>query len=285
MSFGCERLFLRCLKPLDERVSIKLLLRVWGPRFEFIVRLVLVATFLEDSFRAATHFSEHTEQIGAQGYLKPLVSSVRSAELVGNVARVVLGIGLLAQLLGSLCLLALLQPDRATKALIGWVIAQPVLYAQLANAEFVAESISLVGGLLILRAHLSEQARREGDEAARVALGGGGLCAPDKGACAAIARTQLLGRLLLPAYLYHAGIILLGGLAADLRHSFSTFVVDAAVLVSLVFGCVLLAVGLRSRTVALSLALANLGFICLQHPFFRYAWREGGEWKCRRRPL
>ena len=41
---GNESLFFTyCLKPLDEIVPIKQLLRVWGPRFEFIVRLLLVA--------------------------------------------------------------------------------------------------------------------------------------------------------------------------------------------------------------------------------------------------
>jgi len=273
-----EGLFLRCLKPLDERVSVKLLLRVWGPRFEFFVRLLLVATFLDDSFRAATHFSEHTKQIGGEhGYLSPLAAA--SPELAIVIATVVLGVGLLAQSIGSLCLLALSQPDIATRALIGWAIAQPVLYAQLANVEFVAESLSLIGGLLILLAHISEQAKRDGR---RVPLGGGELCAPDGAAEVAIARTQLLGRLLLPAvYLYHAGLILLQDVEVKHRknHSFSMFVVDLGVFAALVLGCTLVAVGLKSRTVALSLAVLNFGFVCYQHPFLGYVWLSGGEWK------
>ena len=83
-------------------------------------------------------------------------------------------------------------------------------------------------------------------------------------------------------YLYHAGLILIGNLVdAQHRtaHSRSMFVVDTAVLVVLVLGCALVAAGLKSRTVALALALANLGFVCYQHPFFRFVWREGGEWK------
>jgi len=257
-----EGLYLRCLKPLDERVSVKGLLRVWGPRLEFFVRLLLIATFLDDSFRAATHFSEHTKQVGEEGYLKPLAAT--SPELVRAIAAVALGIGLLAQSLGSLCLLALLQPERATKALIGWVIAQPVLYAQLTNVEFVAESFSLVGGLLILHAHLSEQANKS---------------PPLDGAEATTARTQLLGRLLLPAvYLYQAGHIMRELLLGTDR-SLSMLVVDTPVLVVLVLGCALVAAGLKSRTVALSLAIINLGFVFYQHPFFRYVWREGGEWK------
>ena len=44
-----------------------MLLRVWGPRVEFAVRLVLVATFLDDSLRTATNFSEHATQVEQGG--------------------------------------------------------------------------------------------------------------------------------------------------------------------------------------------------------------------------
>ena len=146
-------------------------------------------------------------------HLKPLAET--SPELIDTIATVVLSIGLLSQSLGSLCLLALFQPDGATEALIGWSIAQPVLYAQLTNVEFVAESLSLVGGLLILRAHLSEQAKSDGR---RIPLGGGGLCVSDGAPHVAIVRTQLLGRLLPPAvYLYHgqgASLVLVGQFAS-----------------------------------------------------------------------
>merc|ERR1711988_1574828 len=73
----------------------------------------------------------------------------------------------------------------------------------------------------------------------------------------------------------YAGIML-GG---DGDHSLSMFAVDMAVLVGLVLCCTLVAAGLKSRTVALSLALVNFGFVCYMHPYFRFMWREGGEWK------
>ena len=279
MSDKKEGLFLRLLMPLDERVSVKLLLRVWGPRFEFVVRLILVATFLDDSFRTATHFFDHTKQVAEQGCLQWLAPS--SPDLAGVIATVALGNGLIAQSVGSVCLLALVQPDGATKALIGWAVAQPVLYAQLGNVALVAESLSLVGGLLMLRAHLlAEQAKKDD-------LASGGLRAPGAAARAAISRTQLLGRLLLPTYyLYHAGLLLLSvatpettDSASSFVASLSTTVVNAAVLVGLVLGCALVAAGLKSRTVALSLALVNLAFVCYQYPFYRFAWLEGGVWK------
>lgn len=268
---GDEGVFLSCLKHLDEHTNVKLLLRVWGPRFEFAVRLILVATFLDDSFRVATHFSEHTKQI-SEGYLKLLAATAPG--LVSALASATLVIGLLAQFLGSLCLIALQYPDYATKALIGWTIVQPVLYAQLTNSEFVAESLSLVGGLLILRAHLSDKANGDSWRANEAFL----------------ARTQLLGRLLIPAvYLYHAGRILLNNLAGAQRgpsQSLALFFISKTTLgcrlilgCALLLGCTLVAFGLKSRAVALLLAILNLGFVCHQHPFFCFVWREGGEWK------
>lgn len=258
-----EGLVQRLVLQIDERVSVKLLMRVWGPRFEFVVRLMLVATFLEDSFRTVTHFSGLTNQLAEQGCLKWLLE--KSPNLASVIAFVALGIGLLAQLLGSIWLLALIRPDGATMALIGWAIAQPVLYDQLSNFELVSESLSLVGGLLMLRAHLVFGQARYG--------------------CGA--RTQLLGRLLLPSmYLYHAGLFLFSAITLDETNSLATyvsslsvFVVSTAVLIGLVIGSALVAAGLKSRIIALLLALVNLGFVFYQHPFFRFVWLEDGEWK------
>ena len=55
--------------------------------------------------------------------------------------------------------------------------------------------------------------------------------------------------------------------------------VDTAVAIGLVLGCALVAAGLKARTIALSLSLLTLVLMLYLHPFFRYAWRENGEWK------
>lgn len=225
---------------------------------------MLVATFFDDSFGTVTQFSGHAQQIMEQGCLRGLedASSILFASIV---ATVLLLVGLLAQFLGSLCLLTLIQPNAATNAVIVWAISQPVLYGQLSNYEFVAESLSLVGGLVMLRAHLVfDQAR----------FGAG-------------ARTQLIGRLLLPAmYLYYAGNYLFSAITLDETSnlamyisSLSIFVVNMLVLVALVFGSALVATGLKSRLVAFCLAIVNLCFVFYQHPFFLYIKREAGEWR------
>jgi len=251
-----ERLMCMEFRSLCVRQNMKRLIREWTPRLEFIVRLMLVATFLDDSLRMATHFSEHITQIGRQGCLQWLASS--STGLVDVMATILLTSGLLAQSIGSVCLLSLIQPDITTKVLICWTIAQPVLYVELSNIEFLVESISLVGGLLLLRAHL----------------------VPGAGA-----HTQLLGRLLIPMiYVSHAWGFFSEAVTLDETSSLgmylaelSMFVVDAAVLVGLVIASTLVAAGLKSRVVALSLALVNLAYVFYRHPFFRYVKIEG--WK------
>mmetsp|Transcript_1941 Transcript_1941/g.2742 ORF Transcript_1941/g.2742 Transcript_1941/m.2742 type:complete len:389 (-) Transcript_1941:86-1252(-) len=258
-----EGFFQRHMTSLDERLNVKMLMRAWKPRLESVVRLMLVATFLDDSLHTAISFSEHTNQVGKDGCLNRFATT--SPELVAILSTVALGIGLVAQSLGSFCLLALLQPDCATKALIGWTIAQPVLYGQLSNAEFVAESLSLVGGLLTLRAHL----------------------VPEQATRVTSARVQLLGRLLLPAmHLHYAGRFLFSALALDETtslaayvSSLSMFVVRAVALVALAIGSAFVAAGLKSRLVASLLALVNIGCVFRQHPFFRFVRFENGKWE------
>lgn len=238
---------------LEERVSVKKLVRVWASRVETIIRIMLVATYLDDSIRTATDFSQITRQVSAT-----------SPEIPGGIATVAVSIGLVAQFVGSLCLIAQLYPNVASIALIGWTIVQPILYSQLSNIEFVAESLSLIGGLLLLRAHLVYEQSSHG-------VG---------------TRTQLLGRLLIPAlYLYYSGLFLKSAFSLDETSSFanyisslSVFVVNLAALVGLVLGSTLVFFGLKSRLVALLLALVNLGFVFYKYPFFRFAWRENGEW-------
>lgn len=258
-----EGFFPKLALQFEERYNMKTVISIWGPRLELVVRLLLVATYFDDSLRTATNFSEHIKQVGEQGCLSWL--SARSNGLAQLISAIALFIGLLAQSLGSLCILALRYPDEATKALLGWTILQPVLYAQLSNAMFVAESLSLVGGLLMLRArHVSDRSKY-------------GAGAP----------TQLAGRLLIPAmYVYYAGAFLASAFTLDetsdlatYLSSLSMFVVNVAALAGLVIGAALVAFGLKSRLVALLLAIVNLVYVFYQHPFFRFVWREDGEWK------
>ena len=159
---------------------------------------MLVSTFLDDSFRTATHFSELTKQVRNNG----CISWLPAPEFFAGLALVV---GLLAQWIGSFCLLKLVKINAATRALVCWAIAQPVLYGQLSNFEFVAESLSIVGGLLMLRAHLVFDT---------------------------YPFMQLLGRLLIPAmYVYYAGQFLYEALVLDETSSLANYFEDMSMFV------------------------------------------------------
>merc|ERR1711957_238243 len=224
---------------------------------------MLVSTFFDDSFRTIIHFSEGASQIGKSGCLIWL--DVISPQFRSFLAMIVLAVGLLAQFIGSICILTLIQSSFAAKVLIGWAIAQPILNGQLSNFDFVAESLTLIGGLLMLHAHLTTE--KSNDDT--------------------VARTQMIGRMLLPAaYLYKAGVFFSTAFTLDetsslgmYLSSLSMFVINIAVLIGLLIGSALVAIGLKSRCVAFFLALVNFAFVCYEHPFVLYIRREGGEWK------
>ena len=239
-----QRIMLR----IDEQVSVKLLLKVWGPRFEFFIRCMLVTIFLEDSVGMAAHFSEQVGQFGN-----------------GAFGVVAVTLGLLVQSVASLGLLA--KPSLGhvwCPLLIVWEVMQPAIYGQLSNFELVCGSLSIVGGLCLLMAHLQKES--DSDE--------GKSSAQREIDTFRVESTELAGRLLLPStYLYQAWLFLSMAMVSrdtsgvmDYLSKFSGSVVSVALLVTLTIGCLLIAVGLRSRTVALGLAILNIAFVCYEHP-------------------
>ena len=59
---SCYPCVLALLQKLDERVPVKILVRLWTGRAQFVVRLLTLSTFMDDSFRVATHFKDHASQ-------------------------------------------------------------------------------------------------------------------------------------------------------------------------------------------------------------------------------
>jgi uncharacterized membrane protein YphA (DoxX/SURF4 family) len=234
-----EGIYQRLALMLDEHINVKVQMRVWGTRFEIVLRLMLVTTFLDDFLHTTMDFSEQSKDVNS----------------------FILILGLFIQLICSLFLLGLWYPDWSIKALISWIIVQPILYGQLSNFEFIAESSSLIGGLLVLHSHL-------------VCYSSADL-------------TQLVGRVLLPTmYLYYVGHYLMSATTYEETNSYteffsslSIFFVYILAVIVLGIGCSLIAAGLKSRYVALLLGLFNLCFVAYQHPFFNFIRLEGGEWK------
>lgn len=255
-----EGMVQKLVNQLDEKCNVKALKKVWSPRVEVFIRGMLVATFVEDSYGMASHMTEQIQLISSVSTLSPA--------LANGFAFVALLVGIVIQLVGSVCLVTLHHVDFATKALMGWAVAQPIVYSQLTNVEFLAEAMTLLGGLFLLRAHLL---RNEHDQEHMISL----------------QKQQLIGRLLLPAMYVHCALKFLYSVftakATDSYLKFfeelSTMVVMIVVLISMILASSLVATGLKSRAVAVLLALCNLGLVLVKHPFFLMLSREKGEWK------
>lgn len=232
----------RIMLTIDEHSNVKVLMKTWQPRLEFIIRLMLVATFMDDSFHTMLDLPEHIQKVNAFALVA----------------------GILAQVCGSICIVGSCYIDWSTKALIAWVLVQPLLYKQVSNFDLITESCSLVGGLLLLRSHMVQDSWASG--------------------------TQLVGRLLLPTmYLYDVGCYFTEAEEIDQTNSYmvflsnlSLFMFYVVMIVGLLIGASLVAIGLKSRIVALLLSIFSLGFTCYQHPFWTYIYRSDGEWKYKR---
>lgn len=222
----------------------------------FALKLMLVATFLEDSLRISTNFSAQANRIAEQ-WLDGL-----SPELAGVVAATVLHLGLVVQFLGAMSILSNLYPSVGTKALLSWTVLQPMLYAQYSNTVLMAGSISVIGGLLLL-----------------LPLEG------ERGVCART--TRVAARWMVPAVSVAAAWSF--GVAAlyldetmDLGDYFwwlSVFVANCAAILVLAIGTTLVVLDAKTHPAALVLAIVNLGCAVYQHPWFRYAFTgDDSEW-------
>ena len=129
-------------RTLDARVNLKHVHR----RLELVARAMIVTTFIEDALRCLFGFSGQRQSMAIAGW--------RGAST--QMALPLLSV--LVQLGGALCVLipatSRARPLVGCALLICWSAFHPFMYGQYANAEFVLETVTIVGGLLILASHL-----------------------------------------------------------------------------------------------------------------------------------
>ena len=260
-------------KRLDERVPLKHLYKRWGGRAQFLVRLVTLATFIDDVVRVTVHWGEHVDSV-SNGYLSQLFGEGWYA-LTTALPVALLALGLVTQGVSTALILANVHADVGTCCLLAWCMLHPALYAQLSNFEFCAETITLMGGLFILLSQVRYEAKdwRPGDTPAADDDVESGR-AEDGDAKPSRAGDQLIGRLLLPVlYVYHVCQVVASNLS-DLthasKHTYFMYVVDVGVVGVLVAAIGLIVIGLRSRACALAMALLNLLWCSYEHPWWLY---------------
>ena len=211
--------------------------------------VLLVMIFLEDGVRILLRWDEQMHYLTA------------AMKMRHNAATVCLAASSTLQLSCSALVVRprRIKPSRVTPAclaLVAYVAAQPFLYGQTADVDFLCRSVTLAGGLLLLL--WSENHRRWRSTAKGIPLDFEGVNAH---------RLQLAGRLLLTfIFFFQALWSENGGLHAVLARP---TVLGAALVVTLFGLSVFISVGFKTEWAALSLVVVFGTTNVWMYPFWR----------------
>ena len=255
---------------IDQKISLKHVHR----QLQVVAKLLIVTTFVEDAVRILTSFNVQQQSMQ---FAKWQSKSLHTALPVLSV---------LIQTTGAALILLSNQtsslPKIGCNVLIAWCFWHPIMYNQVAffqsdrhtNWEFVSETLTIVGGLLILLSHYllsSPEAKLELPA---------GASSPSGGKLTARAhRLQALGRtLIVSIFLYMAGQKMhirmqkldLGGHKEEGVFDWASAGFEFVGALVLLYICSLVIVGMKSRLCALLLAAAMACGAVYMHPFWLF---------------
>ena len=261
-------------KALDERVNLKRVHR----KLQAVARVMIVITFLEDALRCLLTFSVQQQSMRIAGWQGEFWHTALPCVSVA------------VQSSGSLLIALPISTSSSWHGrtgcfiLLGWCCFHPFMYHQQTNWEFVLETCTIIGGLLILLSHYMLLAVAAA-AASRLLDGKRATLLPAKAVGPVVAEddplgkrahaTQAVGRVLICAvFIYYAFGRVHGYVARSLSElgnaDMLTPIAQGASIIALLYACSLLIVGIKSRGVALLLALAMLLLAAYNHPFWWY---------------
>lgn len=256
------------LQAIDERVSLKHVHR----RLQAFARVLIVGTFMDDALRVMCDYRGQAATMKSVGWGVSLPPGSQAA-----VQSLMPSVFIATQTIGVLLILTRLAPQAGCLVLVAWAGVHPFMYAQQKNLEFLLESVTIIGGLLILLTSERAIATRE-----RLLGGGGGVLGTpaEQKEAQANEKNQLLfaGRLMLCAVFVYYSVkmsiervqALLGG---PINHEDPIHALFALfVLLLLVSGTGLIIVGIKSRWCAMGLALVMGCAALYKHPWFITMW-------------
>jgi len=109
-----------------------------------VAKLLIVATFVEDALRVLFTFGVQQQSMEIAGWTSPALHTLLPL------------LSLAVQSCGALLVLASsgVGGEVGCYLLLGWCVWHPFMYGQAGNREFVLETATISGGLLILLSHL-----------------------------------------------------------------------------------------------------------------------------------
>ena len=297
-------------RALDERVNLKHVHR----RLQAVSKVLIVTTFFEDALRVLLTFNVQQVRLSRITSMRslvfiptraspladdtdplslPLQNSMRIAGWQSPALHTALPVFSFVVQMGGALLVAL-PGQSSTRSQVGviillcWCLFHPVMYSQYENWEFVLETLTIMGGLLILLSHcMLLDAAAANRTALPVAAAGEKLAIkpakavgpkPVEGELAARAHTiQAVGRILIVAVFIYYAFDHVHGYATHLsgQEEMSDWLgtlVETAATVFLLAMCALVIIGIKSRWVALLLALLMALSACWMHPFWIYTF-------------
>jgi len=155
-------------------------------RLGAIAKVLIVTTFVEDALRVILSFGVQQESMRIAGWENAALQTALPV------------LSICVQLVGSL--LVVLPSNAGPRAvagcyvLLGWCVFHPFMYKQQTNWEFVLETTTIVGGLLVLLSH--EQLIINHEKTYQLLPGGAN---PKDALKESANRLQMVGRLLITA--------------------------------------------------------------------------------------
>mmetsp|Transcript_59020 Transcript_59020/g.97597 ORF Transcript_59020/g.97597 Transcript_59020/m.97597 type:complete len:352 (-) Transcript_59020:471-1526(-) len=127
------------LAAIDSRVNLKHVYR----KMQFTARFLIVSTFMDDALRVACDYRGQVQTMRG-------VQWGTSFGAMKTVSRILPTMFILVQAVGVFLILSEKRPQAGCVTLLVWAGVHPFMYAQQRNLEFLLESLTIIGGLLIL---------------------------------------------------------------------------------------------------------------------------------------
>jgi len=256
-----------------QRVNLKHVHR----RLQAVAKVLIVTTFFEDALRVLLTFSVQQNSMRIAGWRSPLLHT---------------GLPVLSFVVQSSGALLVAMPGASRRSEVGcyvlltWCLIHPVMYRQETNGEFVLETLTIMGGLLILLSHCmlvraSAAAKRAEllpltDAKPAHAKSVGPAAALAEGGVAARAHAvQAAGRVMIIAIFLYYAFQKVHGFSQDVFSSMRSSdwtlpIFEGIAIIALLYVVYLIVLGVKSRGVALLLAVLMALSACYMHPFWIY---------------
>jgi len=219
---------------LAENVNVKSVHR----KLSSFSRMLITITFAEDAWRMV---SDYAVQVRTMDELVEHGTNLVPAPLT----RAMPAVSAALQIYGVAAVVTERQPTRGAAVLLCWCVLHPFVYGQGSNILFLAETVTVTGGLLILLAHWRQGQQRE---VARASNGADHRTA-ELGDDTLTSVLHLAGRVCVSCYFVVYGLLKLQSTLSGTRTVLSLPVglVHGCLMVVLCYMSLLLIVGSKSR--------------------------------------